>query len=56
MVILNRDENAVDLELGRFDERIGDATRAVDALRGDEIELAESLALEPRSALILELE
>ena len=56
MVVLNRDENPVELETARFAERIGDAASATDALSGRQFELGESIALQPRSALILELE
>ena len=56
MVILNRDENPVDLELARFAERLDDAAAATDALSGERIALGESISLEPRSALVLELE
>lgn len=56
MVILNRDEEPVTVETARFDERIGDATHGTDVLTGKRFNIENSLELEPRSALILELE
>jgi len=56
MVVLNRDEETITLETGRFAERIGDATHATDVVSGKRFHVEESLVLEPRSALILELE
>ena len=56
MVILNRDEESVTLDTGRFAESIGDATHATDVLAGTRYEISEAIALEPRSALILEIE
>ena len=56
MVILNRDEEPVTLATARFGERIGDATHGTDVLTGKRFNIENSLVLEPRSALILELE
>jgi hypothetical protein len=56
MVVLNRDEKAVTLGTSRFAERIGDATHGTDVLSGARFDVGESLQLEPRSALVLELE
>jgi glycosidase len=56
MVVLNRDEEPVTLETERFAERIGEATHATDVISGKRFDIEESLLLEPRSALILELE
>ncbi len=56
MVVLNRDEEAVTLDTSRFAERIGDATHGTDVLSGERFDVGESLRLEPRSALVLELE
>jgi glycosidase len=56
MVILNRDEEPVTLETARFGERIGDATHGTEVLTGKRFNIENSLVLEPRSALILELE
>ena len=56
MVVLNRDEETVTLETGRFAERIGAATHGTDVISGKRFSIEESLVLVPRSALILELE
>jgi glycosidase len=56
MVILNRDEETVALDTGRFAERIGDATHGTDVVTGQRFNIEDSLVLEPRSALLLELE
>jgi glycosidase len=56
MVVLNRDEEPVTLDTERFAERIGDATHGTDVVSGKRFNIEESLLLEPRSALILELE
>ena len=56
MVVLNRDEDTVTLETGRFAERIGDATHGTDVISGKRFSIEESLVLAPRTALILELE
>jgi glycosidase len=55
MIILNRDEEPVTLEMDRFAERIGDRTHATDVLSGRHYEITDAIALEPRSALILEI-
>ncbi len=56
MVVLNRDEEPVTLDTARFAERIGDAKHGTDVVSGKRFDVGESLLLEPRSALILELE
>ena len=56
MVVLNRDEEPVTLDTERFAERIGNATHGTDIVSGERFDIEESLLLEPRSALILELE
>lgn len=56
MVVLNRDEEPVTLETGRFAERIGDLTHGTDVVSGKRFDIEESLVLAPRTALILELE
>jgi glycosidase len=55
MVILNKNETAHTLDLARFSESIGAATRGVDVLSGEVRPLAQSLQVAPRSATILEL-
>ena len=56
MVVLNRDEETITLETGRFGERIGEATHGTDVISGKRFSIEESLVLAPRTALILELE
>jgi len=56
MVVLNRDEEEVELETGRFAERIGGSTHATDVISGRRYNIENSLVLEPRSVLLLELE
>ena len=56
MVVLNRDDEIVTLETDRFAERIGNAAYGTDVLTGKRFNVEESIVLEPRSALILELE
>ena len=55
MVVLNRDDQAVTLDTARFAERIGNATHGTDVVSGERFNIEESLVLEPRSALLLEL-
>jgi hypothetical protein len=56
MVVLNRDEETITLETGRFAERVGAATHGTDVISGTRFSIEESLVLAPRSVLILELE
>jgi glycosidase len=55
MVVFNRGEDGVDLDLKRFSERLHDSESAVDVLSGETYDLRSSLALEPRSVLLLEV-
>jgi glycosidase len=56
MVVLNRDDEAVTLETARFAERIGNATHGTDVVSGKRFNVENSIVVEPRSALLLELE
>jgi glycosidase len=56
MVVFNRGEDNVDLDLKRFSERLHDSESAVDVLSGKIYDLRSSLALEPRSVLLLEVQ
>lgn len=56
MVVFNRGEDDVDLDLARFSERLHDSDSAVDVLSGETYDLRSSLSLEPRSVLLLEVE
>jgi glycosidase len=55
MVIFNRGDAPVTVGTERFAERIGGATSAVDVISGDTLNISESLTLEPRSVLVLEI-
>ena len=55
MVIFNRGEDARTIETARFAERIGGASRGVDVISGEAYDLSESLTLQPRSVLLLEV-
>ncbi|MGB5720326.1 MAG: alpha-amylase family glycosyl hydrolase, partial [Woeseiaceae bacterium] len=56
MVVFNRGDNDVDLDLARFSERLKGAVSGIDVLTGTTIDLRSSLALEPRSVLLLEVQ
>ena len=56
MVILNQGVEATTLALSRFAERIGHADSASDVITGRQFEMSQSLQLEPRSVLLLELD
>jgi glycosidase len=56
MVVFNRGEDDVELDLARFSERLRDSATAVDVLSGKTYDLSSSLSLEPRSVLLLEVE
>jgi glycosidase len=56
MVVLNRDNESVTVETDRFAERIGETTYGTDVVSGKRFNIGNSLVLEPRSALLLELE
>ena len=55
MVIFNRGEDAQTIETARFAERIGGASRGVDVISGEAYDVSESLTLQPRSVLLLEV-
>ncbi len=56
MVIFNKADDTVLLDLDRFEERLGDATRATDVISGRRYNVERSIALEPRSVLVLEID
>ena len=56
MVVFNRDTEAVNLETARFEERIGDATHAVDVISGERLRIDATIELAPMSVMILEIE
>jgi glycosidase len=55
MVVFNRGEHAASIETARFAERLGDAQDAVDVISGQSFAISETLALPPRSVLLLEI-
>jgi glycosidase len=55
MVILNKNKDPFNLDLGRFKSSIGNTISALDVISGKKMNLGDSLSLEPRSSLILEL-
>ena len=55
MVVFNLDEDAIDLELARFAERLAGATQARDVLADRSIDLGDKLEPAPRSPLLLEI-
>ena len=55
MVVLNKDDDTVALELDRFEERLAGYRTATDVVSGETQELGETLQLPPRSVLVLDL-
>jgi glycosidase len=55
MVVLGRNDNAVELRLDRFAEGLKGATAARDALTGTAMALDRTMTVPPRAALIFEL-
>ncbi len=55
MVVMNNNNSIQTLSLDRFRETIGDAKSAVDPITKDVVALGETLKLDPKSALILEI-
>ncbi len=56
MVILNKSDQSVDLDLERYKQGIRDSNRAVEVLSGQSIRLDQSISLEPRSSYVFELQ
>ena len=56
MVVFNRGQDEVELDTGRFAERMDGFTHGTDVITGERIGLAPTLALDPMSVMILELE
>ncbi|MEM6512229.1 MAG: glycoside hydrolase family 13 protein [Pseudomonadota bacterium] len=56
MVVFNRDDAATTLDMQRFAERTQSATRGTDVLTGRTVDIRNTIELEPRSVLLLELE
>jgi glycosidase len=55
MVVMNNNNSIKTLPLDRFRETLGDAKTAVDPITKDVVALGETLKLDPKSALILEI-
>ena len=55
MVVLNKNTDTVELELDRFSERLGGYSRGTEVVSGEEHSLEGTLALPPRSVLVLDL-
>ncbi|KAF0094814.1 MAG: alpha amylase catalytic region [Puniceicoccaceae bacterium 5H] len=55
MVVLNKNPTPYDLDLSRFDAFLRGHTRARDVVGDTEIELGDTLTLQPKTPLILEL-
>ena len=56
MVVLNKNVDPYTLATERFREVLGDAGSGVDVIRGGTFDLASSIDLDPRTALVLEVE
>ena len=56
MVIFNRSSEAQPLDMSRFEQRLGDARFGTDVVSGKRFNIENELILEPRSALLLEIE
>ena len=56
MIVLNKNEDAHSLNLDRFTERLGDATRGIDILSDKPLDLSGSLLLEPHQSMIIEVD
>ena len=55
MVVLNKNTEVVQLELDRFSERLGGYSRGTEVVSGEKFSMEGTLALPPRSVLVLEL-
>jgi glycosidase len=55
MVVFNRGDKSVDLELTRFSERLGQAEMTSNVITDKSYDVRKSLTLEPRSVLLLEV-
>ena len=56
MVVFNRGDKKIDLDLARFQERLIGSRQARDVISGKTYELSSSLELDPRSVLLLEID
>ncbi|MDH3275891.1 MAG: glycoside hydrolase family 13 protein [Gammaproteobacteria bacterium] len=56
MVVFNRGEESVSLDMERFEERLRDSKYAEDVLSGKRFNIESEIKLEPMSVMILEIE
>lgn len=56
MVIINKNADAINLDLERFSEMLGDSKLGKDVLTGDSVQLDKEASLKPMHTYILELE
>lgn len=56
MVVFNRGDDAVTLDMSRFKERLGDSRYAEDVITGKRYGIERTIRLEPRSVMILEID
>ena len=56
MVVLNKNEEPVQLELARFTERLEGFNTATEIVSGASLKLDKTLKLPPRSVQVLELQ
>ena len=55
MVVFNKDTEAVELDMYRFDEILGDAREATDVITGRTFDIESEIELAPRSVMVLEI-
>ena len=56
MVIFNLGTDEIDVDMARFAERLQDAKRATSILDDSELDISDSIELEPRSVLVLDIQ
>jgi len=56
MIVFNRSEETVSLDMARFAERLGDSKHAQDVISGRRLNIETAIDLEPMSVMILEIE
>ena len=56
MVVFNRGEDTVSLDMTRFAERLGDSRYAEDVITGKRFGIERAIQLEPRAVMILEID
>ena len=56
MVILNKNTESYELDMGRYAESLGAVVKGVDVLSGETLKLEGKIGLEPMRAYVLELE